>query len=747
MNEIGNYKVKTKLEKKYKSEVTMMSDLTIWFVLSGYVEMNRNGSMLSLRTGDIYIFNRGDLVSVNESKDNHTLSVKIGVSRYERPFPNFKLSLPISEVYKSEAYNYMKQCLANIYYEQLRKDKGSAYIIEGQSTRLIGLLYRYLETEKRELEHDPSYSEKIKNVVSYIDQHYDEKLTLDHLAEKFYSSKYYLARLFKKQLGTTIGNYIKEVRLLHGVKMLEETDRKVIDIALANGFPNLRSFIEAVKDKYQVTPQELRERHEKNKKITEIPIQSDEVLDLLDSFVPLHEFSNPSLHGTKTTVPINPYDTIGKFHPLNRFLKCTTIPPINRLKEINQKLRVQLVSVTNIVKKIDYVVENGEFIYNFQSLDVLLRQIIDAGMKPYIQFQSIDYFEWKKNGAGNDGMFLKLLRQLHYHIQQNFANTQDWYIEFRCFHETNNYMEVIRPLVNAISIFQGYNFLFIHLPVVPEENLSTSDSDRGVYCIDDFTKVTKMELEQVYEYLNDSHYVKEISQDMHHDQLNHALERTITIENDTHQAHYANLKHANGLLWNALNDIETAPNRLSPLSLDGANLFEYFPSELAERFSILTKDGRIKEYYYALAFLNNLYEDIVFKNENCIVTRYQENYRILAVYPEEELRQLLVKSNQYKHNKKKLHNSFIQIELQCKDLFGTYRFVKQQLSPEHIDKKAELAYFRKCKKLSSDDIEYWNGINRPVRTVETLEMKRTYTLEFQVPMFGITMIDLEKTYE
>ena len=55
---------------------------------------------------------------------------------------------------------------------------------------------------------------KIVDILHYINEHITEDLSIDHIAEAFYVSKYYMMRLFKQETGYTMGNYITQKRLL-----------------------------------------------------------------------------------------------------------------------------------------------------------------------------------------------------------------------------------------------------------------------------------------------------------------------------------------------------------------------------------------------------------------------------------------------------------------------------------------------------------------------------------------------------
>ena len=52
-----------------------------------------------------------------------------------------------------------------------------------------------------------------QNLVYYIENHLEEELTLDHLAEEFYVSKYHIAHVFKENIGLSIHQYISKKRL------------------------------------------------------------------------------------------------------------------------------------------------------------------------------------------------------------------------------------------------------------------------------------------------------------------------------------------------------------------------------------------------------------------------------------------------------------------------------------------------------------------------------------------------------
>ncbi|MGO4347624.1 helix-turn-helix transcriptional regulator [Paenibacillus sp. MCAF9] len=743
--------VQAAIETIEEVDFLLITQLTAWFVLSGYLEIMRNGSDILIRTGDIFVLNKGDIVRVIGSEENSTLTVKFLTGEYQEEFPPFKLNIPLSMVYKKDGYELVKKGMAYLYLEMIYPGDGSDYMIEGYSKRLIGLFYRYLgAADEKEQAH--AASDKVKEIVSYINVNYAEKLSLDEIAEKFYSSKYYLAHSFKTQLGISIGNYIKEVRLFHSFRMLESTNNKIVTIAFECGFPNARSFNEAFKMRYNLTPAEFREERQ-NRAVqnhTDGTLSQD-VVALLSPYVPIGDLPTASASAPdRIEVKIDLHKTIGRHSKVNHVLKIKGELTDSRLLEVRQRLGVKWVAVAHIFKKVDIQLIEGKLVCSFRELDRKLKQIVSVGMVPYLQFQSIDFDDWEERGFPNKKGFQTVLTELSLHLQQNYGTSQDWMYEFRCFYEQQNSRELCMPLVNAISIFKGYLNVVIHFPMPPEDAVSLDmDCRNAVYCIDDWTHMRKIPLEAALNYLFDEAFIRVIGSSTNMKAQDRILDRMQIYEQDDDLHAYSELAQASANIWQYIslrNQNEIAGHYFSPLSLDSAKLFEYFPDELASKLSLCTLDGRYKDNWYATEFVNRLFDELVFQNKSCIVTKRQENYRILIVYPEEELH-LMINQNQepFKLVWHKAKSPYVYVNLELTSLEGNYRLIKQRLTPEQVDQRLDLSELRKCKKLSSEDIAYWNAINRPSRSVEQLKIKGNHTLEFEVALFGIVMIDLEKT--
>ena len=108
-------------------------------------------------------------------------------------------------------------------------------------------------------EHD----KRIIRITKYIDEHYNEDLSIGQIADHFHISSGYLSKYFKISLNMTVKEYINSVRLKNARKDLLFSEYSIIEISYLHGFPNLKSFTQIFKKKYNYTPAKYRDKMRK----------------------------------------------------------------------------------------------------------------------------------------------------------------------------------------------------------------------------------------------------------------------------------------------------------------------------------------------------------------------------------------------------------------------------------------------------------------------------------------------------
>ncbi len=101
----------------------------------------------------------------------------------------------------------------------------------------------------------------INRVKSYIDHHLDGDTSLYVLSSHVHLCPEHLLRLFKKQEGITILQYINDLKLEKAKQMLARTDMQIKDIATALGFTSAGYFGRFIKSKLGITPNVYRDQN------------------------------------------------------------------------------------------------------------------------------------------------------------------------------------------------------------------------------------------------------------------------------------------------------------------------------------------------------------------------------------------------------------------------------------------------------------------------------------------------------
>jgi two-component system response regulator YesN len=101
------------------------------------------------------------------------------------------------------------------------------------------------------------YRVEIEQVKKYIEDHYNEDLSLKAISSSIFMNLNYLCTLFKNEVGETINSYITKVRMEKAMELLRTTDLKVFEIAERVGYPNTNYFSYAFKKYTGATPNEF----------------------------------------------------------------------------------------------------------------------------------------------------------------------------------------------------------------------------------------------------------------------------------------------------------------------------------------------------------------------------------------------------------------------------------------------------------------------------------------------------------
>ena len=244
-------------------------DIELVLFLKGEGQVVIGGERFSVRRGSLCLFNSRDIHSFPSLPGGRLLLMLFSPAIFDIPlFQN-------SGVYQLGEEEVTQYCTAfeELEQQQLKgkgpwQDLGTLSIL----TRMLLLLPRgSFQKAGAENTQDSLLNKKILN---YMEQRYLQGLTLEGVASHFGFSPAYFSRLFHRNFEISFIKYYTALRLHHACRMLETTDRLVLDIALESGYENLRSFNRAFVKQMGISPvryrRESRQREQKRTGISKI---------------------------------------------------------------------------------------------------------------------------------------------------------------------------------------------------------------------------------------------------------------------------------------------------------------------------------------------------------------------------------------------------------------------------------------------------------------------------------------------
>lgn len=153
----------------------------------------------------------------------------------------------------------VSRCLENL--ERCADDSDyGADLMRGTSlTQLMIQLNRIMQSNSDMEKESAEYNEKIAAVLSYINEHLSEELSVDELAARSYLSRYHFMRLFKAQTGCTVHNYIRQKRLNLAARLIRE-GMPAGRAASECGFSDYSAFHRAFTQTFGVSPGRIKKQ-------------------------------------------------------------------------------------------------------------------------------------------------------------------------------------------------------------------------------------------------------------------------------------------------------------------------------------------------------------------------------------------------------------------------------------------------------------------------------------------------------
>ena len=237
-----------------------------------------SGTFKCVSNNVTYIANKGDVIFINsriphatESLEPYTSTDMIqfdtsnfssdtmsGISKYLSRFININKAPVVVFKSASEHTKELKMYLDGIFTEYIDKKPSYELYIKSNVLNIIAFLSRYDYLTDSSIFFVEKNIEKVMPALKYIDEHYDEQITLEELSTVLNLNPSYFCRLFKKATNSTFVEYLNFVRICKSEKKLSSSKESFAEISLNLGFSSVSYFNKVFKNIKGCTPTEYK---------------------------------------------------------------------------------------------------------------------------------------------------------------------------------------------------------------------------------------------------------------------------------------------------------------------------------------------------------------------------------------------------------------------------------------------------------------------------------------------------------
>lgn len=130
-------------------------------------------------------------------------------------------------------------------------------ILNGDSSRILEIAKRAIFAlfGKAKINHEQIISnDSINKAINFINQNYNQEISLSQISATFNFNPYYFSKLFKKYTGVSYKTYLTKLRIQKACELLKNSSKSIKEIAFMVGFSDPNYFIKAFKKFVGVTP-------------------------------------------------------------------------------------------------------------------------------------------------------------------------------------------------------------------------------------------------------------------------------------------------------------------------------------------------------------------------------------------------------------------------------------------------------------------------------------------------------------
>jgi len=379
---------------------SILSEITILWVLDGEMNLRRNQTLSTHKADDLILINRNEAFSILDGS-YEALRFQVNLNALRKSLTeDFPLRLVLDDTTPMEYILRFKNHLALYSKHYFSGSSGAALMAESLSLNILHDMHTFFASTNSPSTTTTSTStsfDRIAEICQYINANYNKHLSLESIAQQFFITPQYISRLFKECINMSFLTYVNQVRLTHGVHLLQTTNMSLEQISETCGFPNSRAFASCFKKAWDMLPSQFRQTHthtninkpvltlpsESYEKIIEPYLTTDEVT-IVPTPISTRKFSTPDISLLETGHPIQ--KTYLQTLSINFSLQLMYATTQEMLKEIQKDVGFSYLYLPRFFDDEMYLFRlnpDNTYILNYNYADIILDFLRSIHLTPH----------------------------------------------------------------------------------------------------------------------------------------------------------------------------------------------------------------------------------------------------------------------------------------------------------------------------------------------------------------------------
>lgn len=228
----------------------------IEFIAEGKCDQEINGHFIECQTGSLFLMFPHDVhqfVQFREKTRIYSLCFADDVLPRELLDLLFKKSASLYTQLTGNALSNIQNCFEKLLQENKNSRLCRNLLIKNYISEIVVEILRQAD--------DLSFSisnPTLRSALTYIRENFKESLSLEQLAQKSHLTPQYFCKLFKNNLNISFHEYVRNIRLDYAMMLLSTTEMNVTEVCIESGFNSLSNFTKNFKERFQISPKEVR---------------------------------------------------------------------------------------------------------------------------------------------------------------------------------------------------------------------------------------------------------------------------------------------------------------------------------------------------------------------------------------------------------------------------------------------------------------------------------------------------------